>query len=39
MNQECTPKNVHNQIIAGLKDGDTIEELLKEKNLSLDTTV
>jgi len=38
-NKDCTHKNLHHQIIAGLVDGDAIEELLKEKNLSLESTI
>jgi len=37
-NKDCTHKNLHDQIIAGLVDGDAIEELLKAKNLSLEST-
>lgn len=36
---QCTQKNIRDQIIEGLLDGDTIEDLLKEKDLTLDTTV
>ena len=35
----CTQKNVRDQIIAGLTDGEAVEDLLKEKNLTLDTAV
>ena len=38
-NKDCTHKNLRDQIIAGLVDGDAIEELLKEKNLSLESTI
>ena len=37
--KECTDKNIRDQIIQGLLDGDTIEDLLKEKDLSLDKTI
>ena len=40
--EECTQKNLRDQIIAGLLDGDIvdiIEDLLEEKSLSLDTTI
>ena len=37
--EECTQKNLRDQIIAGLLDGDIVEDLLKEKSLSLDTTI
>ena len=36
---QCTQKNIRDQIIEGLMDGDTVEDLLKEKNLTLDTTI
>ena len=36
---QCTQKNIRDQIIAGLVDGDIVEDLLKEKNLSLDSAV
>ena len=35
----CTQKNIRDQIIAGLTDGEAVEDLLKEKNLTLDTAV
>ena len=38
-NDACTQKNICDQIIAGLADGEAVETLLKEKNLTLDTTV
>ena len=38
-NDACTQKNIRDQIIAGLADGEAVETLLKEKNLTLDTTV
>lgn len=37
--EECTQKNLQDEIIAGLLDGDIVEDLLKEKSLSLDTTI
>ena len=36
---ECTRKNIRDQIIEGIADGDTVEDLLKEKDLSLDTAI
>lgn len=38
-NNECTQKNIHDQIIAGLADGEAVEALLKEKNLTLETAL
>ena len=35
----CTQKNIRDQIIEGLIDGDTVEDLLKEKELTLATTI
>lgn len=35
----CREKNIRDQIIEGLLEGDIVEELLKEKDLSLETTV
>ena len=32
-------KNIRDQIIAGLADGEAVEDLLKEKNLTLDTAL
>ena len=32
-------KSIHDQIIKGLVDGDTIEELLKQQNITLDATI
>ena len=32
-------KNIRDQIIEGLVDGDTVEDLLKEKDLTLETTI
>ena len=36
---ECTQKNLRDQIIAGLVDGDTVESLLQKKELTLETTI
>ena len=36
---ECTQKNTRDQIIKGLIDGDTVEELLQEKDLTLANTI
>ena len=38
-NDGCTQKNIRDQIIEGLTNGDIVEDLLKEKNLTLETTV
>ena len=35
--EECLQKHIRDQIIEGLVDGDTIDDLLKEKDLALDT--
>ena len=35
----CTTKNIRDQIIEGLRDGDTIEHLLQETDLNLDKTI
>ena len=37
--EECTQKNIRDQIIEGLLDGDAVEDLLREKDLSLETTI
>ena len=37
--QECTNKNMRNQIIKGLRDADAIEQLLKVSKLDLATTI
>ena len=37
--EECTQKNIRDQIIEGLLDGDTVETLLREKDLSLQDTI
>ena len=36
---ECTQKNIRDQVIEGLLDGDTVESLLREKNLTLESTI
>ena len=36
---ECNKKNMQDQIIEGLQDVDTIEQLLKEKDLTLDKAI
>ena len=36
---ECTQKSIRDQIIEGLIDGDTVENLLREKSLTLDATI
>ena len=33
---DCTRKNIRDQIIEGILDGDTVEDLLQEKDLTLD---
>ena len=38
-NDDCTQKNIRDQTIAGLADGEAVETLLKEINLTLETTV
>ena len=38
-NDACIQKNIRDQIIKGLLDGDTVEHLLQEKDLSLDKTI
>jgi len=35
----CSQKSIRDQIIEGLVDGDTIEELLKQRDLTLDATI
>ena len=37
--ETCTQKSIRDQIIEGLNDGDTIEDLLQESELSLATTI
>ena len=36
---KCTQKNIRDQIIEGLIDGNTVEVLLREKDLTLETTI
>ena len=36
---ECSQKALRDQIIEGLRDADTVEELLRQKNLTLDQTI
>ena len=36
---ECTKKSFRDQIIKGLQDPETIEDLLKEKDLTMETTI
>ena len=36
---DCTQKNIRDQIIEGLLDGDAIEHLLQEKDLTLDKAI
>ena len=38
-NDACTQKSIHDQIIEGLLDGDTVEHLLQEKDFSLDRAI
>ena len=38
-NEQCVQKNLCDQIIEGTSDGDTIEQLLKQPDLTLDTAV
>ena len=38
-NDACTQKSIRDQIIEGLLDGDTVEHLLQEKDLSLDRAI
>ena len=35
----CTQKNIRDQLIEGLLDGDTVEHLLQEKDLTLDKAI
>ena len=35
----CSQKSIRDQIIKGLVDGDTIEQLLRQQSLTLDTTI
>ena len=36
---ECTQKNIHDQLIEGILDGDTVEDLLQLKDLTLDKAI
>lgn len=36
---ECTQKSIRDQIVEGLLDGDAIEDLLKERELTLDAAI
>ena len=36
---ECVQKSIHNQIIEGLLDGDTVKALLQETDLTLDKAI
>ena len=36
---ECTQKNIRDQLIEGIVDGDTVEALLQEKDLTLDKAI
>ena len=35
----CIQKNIRDQIIEGLRDGDTVESLLEVKDLTLEMTI
>ena len=37
--EECAQKNIGDQIIEGINDGDTVEHLLRQPNLTLDTAI
>ena len=37
--EDCAKKNIRDQIIEGLNDGDTVEDLLQIANLTLTTTI
>ena len=37
--EQCTQNNLHDQIIKGLRDIETIEDLLKENNFTLDNAI
>ena len=37
--EECAQKNIRDQIIEGINDGDTVEHLLRQPNLTLDTAI
>ena len=36
-NDECMQKNIRDQIITGRADGGAVEDLLRERNLTLDS--
>ena len=36
---ECIQKSIRDQIVEGLLDGDTVEDLLKESDLTLEATI
>ena len=36
---ECTEKNLRDQIIEGIRDGDTVEHLLRQRTLTLNTAI
>ena len=36
---ECTQKNIRGQLIEGILDGDTVEDLLQLKDLTLDKAI
>ena len=36
---ECIQKSIRDQIVEGLIDGDTVEDLLKESDLTLEATI
>ena len=38
-NEQCTQKNIRDQIIEGTPDGDTVEQLLKQPDLTLDSAI
>ena len=38
-NEQCVQKSLRDQIIEGTSDGDTIEQLLKQPDLTLDTAI
>ena len=35
----CMEKNIQDQVIEGIYDGDTVEDLLQENNLTLARTI
>ena len=37
--EECTTKNIRDQIIEGINDSNTVEHLLRQQNLTLDMAV